>query len=215
MKQYKQYIEQEDTSGMVQMNMRVNSSLARWPLMWFAAIFKSSKLSSSVLLKMNLALEMNIVLPKLVDIVRILLPFSAFFLWSISLQHEDIRKMNDLGMVSTFPPLIIISLIILTVSFCLTLRQPRLRTSMLLLHLVFLILMLYGRENLVEEAPRFAIVYRHAGYTEYIMRTGSVNPNLDAYFSWPGFFVLAALVTQLAGYHDILSYAGGRQSSTT
>jgi len=68
--------------------------------------------------------------------------------------------------------------------------------------------MLYGIENLVEEAPRFAVVYRHAGYTEYIMRTGSVDPNLDAYFSWPGFFVLSALVTRIAGYHDILSYAG-------
>ncbi|HYU76851.1 MAG TPA: hypothetical protein VEL31_29640, partial [Ktedonobacteraceae bacterium] len=116
--------------------------------------------------------------------------------------------MNDLGMISTFPPSFIISLIILTVSFCLALRQPRVRTPLLLLHLLLLIFMLYGIENLVEEAPRFAVVYRHAGYTEYIMRTGSVDPNLDAYFSWPGFFVLSALVTRIAGYHDILSYAG-------
>lgn len=159
--------------------------------MWLAAIFKSS-----------------IALPRPVEILYAFPPLSAFLLWSLSLQHEDVRSMNDLGMVSTFPPLIIISLLILTVSFCWTLRQSRLRVPLLLLHLVLLIVMLYGIENLVEEAPRFAVVYRHAGYTEYIMRTGSVDPNLDAYFSWPGFFVLSALVTQLAGYHDILSYAG-------
>src|SRR5215813_693656 len=55
--------------------------------------------------------------------------------------------------------------------------------------------------------PRFSIVYRHAGYTEYIMRTGGVDPALDAYFSWPGFFSLNALITKLAGYPDVLNYA--------
>src|SRR5215469_4462074 len=39
------------------------------------------------------------------------------------------------------------------------------------------------------------------------MRTGTVAPDLDAYFNWPGFFALAAFVTQVAGYHTILSYA--------
>src|SRR5260370_41899999 len=67
--------------------------------------------------------------------------------------------------------------------------------------------MFYGVTTLVEEAPRFAVVYRHAGYTEYIMRTGSVNPDLDAYFSWPGFFVLSAFVTRVTGYEDILPLA--------
>src|SRR2546422_651786 len=42
----------------------------------------------------------------------------------------------------------------------------------------------------------------------YIMRTGTADPNLDTYFSWPGFFVLSAFVTQVAGYQSILSYAG-------
>src|SRR6266487_849605 len=40
-----------------------------------------------------------------------------------------------------------------------------------------------------------------------IMRTGSVDPGLDAYFNWPGFFVLSAFVTQIIGYHDILPLA--------
>ena len=33
------------------------------------------------------------------------------------------------------------------------------------------------------------------------------HPNLDTYFSWPGFFILSAFVTQVAGYHDILQFA--------
>lgn len=142
------------------------------------------------------------------DIVCSLLPLLAFFLWSISLQHEDVQRMNDLGMVSTFPPLLIFALGVLLVSFCLTVQRATIREPLLLLHLVLLVVMLFGVQNLVEEAPRFSVVYRHAGYTDYIMHHGSVNPNLDAYFSWPGFFVLGAFLTQVAGYHDIFPFAG-------
>ena len=66
--------------------------------------------------------------------------------------------------------------------------------------------MLYGVTALVENATRFTTVYRHAGYTEYIMRTGTVDPTLDTYFSWPSFFVFGAFLTTIAGYHDILGY---------
>ncbi len=146
-------------------------------------------------------------MPKPLEAASVLLPLCAFFLWAISLKYVDIRAMTDLGLVSVLPATIIIALVILTISFCLTLRQPELRVPVILLHLFLLIFMLYGITTLVEEAPRFAVVYRHAGYTEYIMRTGSVDPGLDAYFNWPGFFVLSAFVTQVVGYHDILPLA--------
>jgi hypothetical protein len=147
-------------------------------------------------------------LPKLRDIARVLLPVCTLFLWSFSLKAVDIRHMNSLGLVSVLPLSIIIALIILTISFCLTLRQPQMRTPMLLLHLVLLIFMLYSITILVEGEPGTASVYQRAGLTEYIMRTGSVDPTLDIYFNWPGFFALSAFVTRIAGYHDILNYAG-------
>jgi hypothetical protein len=147
-------------------------------------------------------------LPKPLDAICILLPLLAFFLWAISLQHISVQNMNDLGLISVLSPRIIMALVILTISFGLTLQQSRMRVPVLALHLIFVIMILYGTQNLIEEAPRFVIVYRHAGYTEYIMRTGSVDPSLDAYFNWPGFFVLSAFVTQVAGYQSILSYAG-------
>jgi hypothetical protein len=137
----------------------------------------------------------------------IVLPLCAFVLWSLSLSSVHIRHMNDLGLVSVLPASIIIALIILTLSFCFTLNRHRLRVSVLLFHVVILIVMLYSITILVEEAPRFAVVYRHAGYTDFIMRTGTVDPSLDAYFNWPGFFILSAFLTRIAGYHDILSYA--------
>jgi len=146
-------------------------------------------------------------IPKPMETAAVLLPLCALFLWAISLKYVHIRDMNDLGLVSVLPASIIIALVILTISFSLTLQLPKLRMPILLLHLFLLIFMLYGITTLVEEAPRFTVVYRHAGLTEYIMRTSSVDPNLDAYFNWPGFFVLSAFVTRVAGYHDILPFA--------
>lgn len=142
---------------------------------------------------------------KPLDILCILLPLYAFMLWVLSLGGVHVQNMNDLGLVSALPPLTLMALLIMIISFCLALR--RMQTPVLLLHLLLLIIMLYGITTLVEAEPRFHIVYRHAGYTEYIMRTGTVDPYLDAYFDWPGFFIWTALLTQIAGYHDILAYA--------
>ncbi len=141
------------------------------------------------------------------DVAGVLFPLCAIVIWSLSLPAVNIGRMTDLGLVSVLPASIIIALIILIVSYCVALNRPKLRVSVLLLHLVLLIFMLYGITTLVEEAPRFAIVYRHAGYAEYIMRTGTIDPYLDAYFNWSGFFILSAFLTPVAGYHDILGYA--------
>lgn len=146
-------------------------------------------------------------LPVIREFTWLLLPAGAFALWLISLRSIDLGHMNELGLVSVFPPATIVALAILLVSFCLALHQPKLRTPVLALHILLLIFMLYGVTALIEAEPRFSVVYRHAGYTEFIMRTGTVDTNLDAYFSWPGFFVLSAFVTRITGLPSILSIA--------
>jgi len=134
------------------------------------------------------------------------LPIAAFALWLFSLKDVHIHSMNDLGLVSVLPAHNIVALALLVISFVFVLRRPKIHLPLIVLHIGLLIFMLYGVTALVEDATRFTTVYRHAGYTEYIMRTGSVDPSLDTYFSWPSFFILGAFVTTIMGYHDILSY---------
>lgn len=136
----------------------------------------------------------------------LLLPIGAFLLWLFSLRSVQIRAMNDLGLVSVLPVSNLIALALLVISFVLVLRRPRISVPLLLLHIGLLIFMLYGVTALVENVTRFATLYRHAGYTEFIMRTGTVDPTLDTYFSWPSFFIFGAFLTTIAGYHDILGY---------
>src|ERR1700730_9254757 len=145
---------------------------------------------------------------ELLRTLSVLLPALSLLLWLLSLRHVSVFAMNDFGLISVLPVGIIIALVILMASFCLSLYMAPLRPLIIILHLLILILILYGTQIFIEEAPRFPIVYRHAGYTEYILRTGSVDPRVDAYFSWPGFFVLSAFLTRIAGYSDILPYAG-------
>lgn len=141
------------------------------------------------------------------DMVFVVLPFGIFAAWLFSLRGISLQQMDDLGLVSIFSPFTLLALALMMLSFCASLQRPQVRTRILLLHICLLIFMLYGVTTLLEQAPRFSVVYRHAGYVEYIMRTGTVDPNLDAYFNWPIFFIVSAFVTRISGYPSILSYA--------
>src|SRR6266516_5956415 len=153
----------------------------------------------------RLPLSNTIKMLKPVEVVGVLLPLCALMMWSISLRYVYVGHMNDLGLVSVLPPTIILALIVLTISFCLTLRQPQGRVPIILLHLFLLIFMLYGITTLVEQATRFVDVYKHAGYVDYIIRTGAFDPNIYLYPGWPVFFISSAFITQIAGYHNALS----------
>ena len=77
--------------------------------------------------------------------------------------------------------------------------------------------MLHGITMLLESEPRFAITWVHAGFVEFIDRTGTTVPALDARWSWPGFFGLAAFWVG-SGKLDALQHhpdrdAGGEQSA--
>ncbi|MCA1563071.1 MAG: hypothetical protein LC804_23375 [Acidobacteria bacterium] len=123
----------------------------------------------------------------------------ASAVWLVSLREIDLTQMTDLGLVSVFPAATMVSLLLVTLSFALCLRLASTSAPLLFLHVLALIVMLYGITIFIEEVPRFPVTWRHLGVTEYIMRTGDVDPTIDAYFNWPGFFVLSAFVTELTG----------------
>ncbi|HEX9370546.1 MAG TPA: hypothetical protein VF897_06045 [Roseiflexaceae bacterium] len=137
--------------------------------------------------------QLGVVLP-------VLLTLCAALLWSIALRKVDLRPMTDLGLVSVLPPAVFVALSVVTISFCISLSLSQLHRPILLLHCAVLALMLYGMPTLVEQVPRFHVAWRHVGIAEYIMRNGYVNTRINAYFSWPGFFILSAFVTAVSGW---------------
>ena len=139
--------------------------------------------------------------------IPLLLIALALLLWGSQLRTIDLARMNDLGLVSVLPGTFFAALLLLTLSFCLSLRQQALSSPLLLLHVLILIVILYGTTSLIEEVPRFESVWKHVGVSEYISRTGSVATGISAYFNWPGFFILVSFVTAAAGAHDPLGLA--------
>src|SRR5436190_24343945 len=91
--------------------------------------------------------------PEVMDILLFLLPVLALSLWAISLKTISANDMNNLGLVSAFSPGMIVSPSILVVSFTLTLQRKSFRASVLALHLICIILILYSTPTLTEQLP--------------------------------------------------------------
>jgi hypothetical protein len=124
---------------------------------------------------------------------------AAVGLWAAGLTTIELSGMNDLGLVSVLPPVTIAGPLLLTASFAFVLVAQPLRAGLILLHVLVLVVMLYALPTIVEDAPRFNVAWRHLGISEVLTRTGGIDPEIDAYFSWPGFFALSALLTEIAG----------------
>lgn len=138
------------------------------------------------------------------DLLLGVVAVAAAVVWVAALRGVDPGEVTDFGVVTALPPVAFAALGLATVSFALVLRRPDVSTPLALLHLALLVLMLHGVSGLIGPEPPFNVVWRHAGVTDYVLRTGSVDPRIDAYFNWPGFFFLTALVTRAAGLESAL-----------
>ncbi|MHB0989054.1 MAG: hypothetical protein ACYC3P_10390 [Bellilinea sp.] len=126
--------------------------------------------------------------------------------WLFSLPQVNLDRMNDLGLVSTLPITAWIALGLLAVSFSLVLTAPKVNSVLILFHMIILVFMLYGITAIVETVPRFGPSWRHAGVIDYILRNENVNPRIDAYFNWPGFFIMGGLIAQIAGLDSAIYF---------
>ena len=107
-----------------------------------------------------------------------LLALCSFWLWARAIGDVNPREINDLGLVSVLPTQVLFAFVLLTVSFCLLLHRRPLHTPTAVLHLGLLVLMLYGMTSFIEEVPRFAVSWRHAGVADYIVQHGSLNAGI-------------------------------------
>jgi hypothetical protein len=134
-------------------------------------------------------------------------PLAIVAVWAVVVSRVRLSGITDLGLISVLPGSVIVLVFLLTASFCFSLTRRPLRSLVPLLHVIVLIVMLYGVTTFLEPEPRVSAVYKHVGVMTYIAQYGSVRTNIDAYFNWPGFFALGALITKAAGFHSALAFA--------
>lgn len=135
----------------------------------------------------------------------------ALLVWILSVHQIDTTKIGDLGLVTLLPVPLLVVPAILTLSFVGQLcRRRTARAGVLVLHVLALIVVLYGIYAMVEVVPHNQVAYRHIGIIQTLLQTNHIDGTIDAYFDWPGFFALGALITKAAGLSkplDLLPWA--------
>lgn len=132
---------------------------------------------------------------------------AALALWIASLHSLPLDRMNGLGLVSVLPLSFYAAVGLLTAAFVSTVLRSRPSEVVLVGLVLFLVVLLFGLAPLVEPVPRFAVTWRHVGIAQTILDTGTVYPRVDAYFNWPGFFIVGGVVARLAGFSSTLELA--------
>jgi hypothetical protein len=128
-------------------------------------------------------------------------------LWQWSIRNLDLRRMNDLGLASVLRPSFLAALVILSASMAIALTRSHTQQSVLLIHVLALIVILYGSVPLLVSVPQGTAAYRHLGVADYVTHHGSVDRGIDAYFNWPGFFVMTSALTSMTGFSSALAVA--------
>jgi uncharacterized membrane protein YhaH (DUF805 family) len=109
---------------------------------------------------------------------------------------------SDLGLVASLPLAYWAGLAVINVALAVTLfsgRADRPNGWLMAWLLATLVFVMFGVAALVTDDPRGEVSWRHVGIADTLQRTGEINPEVDAYFNWPGFFALLALVSKTTG----------------
>ncbi|WP_328882651.1 lipopolysaccharide biosynthesis protein [Streptomyces sp. NBC_00299] len=122
---------------------------------------------------------------------------------ALRLGESDLDKMGGLGLISVLPLPTLVGAALLTVVFASLLWLGREHRALLLITLLATVVSLHALPALIETEPRFATAWQHLGFLDYIDRTGSAVPDLDARWSWPGFFAVAAFAAKACGVSDL------------
>jgi hypothetical protein len=113
---------------------------------------------------------------------------------------------SDLGLVGVLPYPFWVGVLLVNIAFVAALRGdaagPARRPVMLGL-VVVLVLVLFGTAAFVTGVPRGEVAFRHLGIADVLSSTQAIDPTIDAYFNWPGFFALLATVLRATGLDPV------------
>ncbi|MFB0615305.1 lipopolysaccharide biosynthesis protein [Streptomyces sp. AGS-58] len=127
---------------------------------------------------------------------------ALYWVPALRLGETHLDRMDGLGLVSVLPLPTLAGAALLVTVFAALLRLRREHRALLLLTLLATVVCLHALPAVIETEPRFPTAWQHLGFLDHIDRTGSAVPDLDARWSWPGFFALAAFAGRACGITD-------------
>lgn len=132
----------------------------------------------------------------------------AMLAWGVALSVTGEDLIGDRGLLSTFPPLWYLAAAAV-VGLCIWAVAARKMASNIFLAAATtaLVAVLYASAAMVVSVPRLPWSYKHIAVTNYIGAHGQVDPLIDIYNRWPGFFSVSAFMGEVIGYRDAVDYA--------
>ncbi|MEV0601449.1 lipopolysaccharide biosynthesis protein [Streptomyces sp. NPDC050315] len=127
---------------------------------------------------------------------------ALFWLPLRGMGDADLDRMGGLGLISVLPVATLVGAALLAVAFAAALWLSRPRRVLLAATLLLTAVALHALPAVLETEPRFATAWQHLGFLDYIGRTGTAVPDLDARWSWPGFFAGAQFLAEACGVTD-------------
>jgi len=106
---------------------------------------------------------------------------------------------SDYGLVATLPPAFWWALGVLTLTMLVALNRDPITWQLMALLQVCLCFAVYSAPSLVTDIPRTEVAWRHLGISETLIGSGRVDSDIDAYFSWPGFFAGLGTFLDISG----------------
>lgn len=137
-------------------------------------------------------------------------PVLATALWLFSLPLTDPARMTDFGLISVLPLPYWLALGVLVAGFSIAVRDPAKPRGLLLAYIIILIAIVHATPTIVYDSLRYSWAWKHVAIIDYFLGHNAPDPNageLSAYYQWPGFFTLNALIEHATGLKSALSYA--------
>jgi len=128
-------------------------------------------------------------------------------LWRISLAGVNPYRLGEYGLPAALPMSWYLALAVCVLGAVLASTRAERRPLLAVFFIGLVALILFGTVPALSGQPHYAWTYKHIGVVRYLEIRGHVNPAIDIYNRWPGFFALAAAFSQLTGVHDPASYA--------
>ena len=131
----------------------------------------------------------------------------AFVIWRVSLAHVELSSLGSYGLPPALPRMWYLALLITVVGFVTATTARRTNALVMVGYLAVLVIILYGTVPALSGPPHYAWVYKHIGVVRYLETHGQVNPAIDIYNRWPGFFAFGAVFSVLGGAPNPETYA--------
>jgi hypothetical protein len=132
----------------------------------------------------------------------------AALMWVYGLSTAGHERLGDFGLLRELPPVwyCAVGLVVATCIWGVAARKV-FSNGLMSASVTSLVVMLYSSAGLLADVPRFPWTYKHIAVTNFITATGHVDPSIDIYNRWPGFFSISAFLGEVMGYRNALDYA--------